>query len=136
MISYFLHYSLFLTIYFVYRILGSLSRPDCIRLRDAYDRLNFNRTLEQAFKSSITKGNLQKACVDLITPNSKLNPLGTDKESYDEEIECNNEGERAKLLAEANYSVTKVCSFGEEIIQLKNKGKLSFKPLNSLIPST
>ena len=112
------------------RIFGCLSRPDCIRLKDAYDRGDYKRTLEQALKSSLTKGNLQKAFLDLITSDPKSNPVGTDRE-FDEEVKAAvGEGERAKKLAESNYKQSTTIQRGDSLIAAKHRGKLATNTTN------
>eukprot|EP01035_Chromulina_nebulosa_P017534 gene17534-23096_t len=83
-------------------IFGSFSRTECIKIREAYNRSGFNRTLDEALKSTLSKGNFQKALLDLIFPNPELNPIGTERELVDDEKEADAEGERAKTLAETN----------------------------------
>mmetsp|Transcript_6253 Transcript_6253/g.5586 ORF Transcript_6253/g.5586 Transcript_6253/m.5586 type:complete len:600 (+) Transcript_6253:141-1940(+) len=103
------------------RIFGSFSRTECIKIREAYNRSGYNRTLDEALKSTLSKGNFQKALLDLIFPNPELNPIGTERELVDDEKEAYAEGERAKSLAENNYKVDKIILRGEVIRKEKRK---------------
>jgi hypothetical protein len=110
------------------RIFGSLKRQECIRLRDAYDRLRVNsqaKTLEQALKAALTNGNFQKALIDCITQAPELNPIGSDLETIDFENEAYNEGERMKKMADMAYRSEKIIAKGEELLRKKHKLRLA-----------
>lgn len=111
------------------RVFGSLKIHECIKLRDAYDRLKFggpsnSKTLEQNLRSALSKGNFQQALLDLIIADPLNNPLGSYLEVVDEDLEASKEGERAKKLAETNYRQEKVIAKGDALLIAKQRGKL------------
>ena len=79
-VAIFLCNSLILVIY--ERILGCLSRRDCVRVKEAYNRLFPNKkTLEETIQT-VLKGqnNYMTACLLLMSEDAALTPLGSDKE--------------------------------------------------------
>ena len=63
------------------RILGSLSRPECVKLREAYDNnkeiCGGGRSLEAALKAATTsEPNFFRACQTLMSGDNTLTPLG------------------------------------------------------------
>jgi len=105
------------------RILGCLSRPDCVRVKLAYNRLGFKRTLDEALRS-VLKGqtNYLNACLMLISEDMTMTPLGTDKELQEEEVEIGREAERLVDADIANqYNRTTMIEKGEAIMAAKRK---------------
>ena len=112
----------------VCRIFGSLKLHECVRLRDAYDKLKFgapnSRTLEQIIQSNLSKGNFQTAILDLIIANPLNNPLGSYLEVVDEDLEVEKEGDRAKIAIENTYRQDKIIAKGDALLIAKKRGKL------------
>ncbi len=99
------------------RILGSLSRPHCLKVRDAYNRLGFKRTLEDAFKTTLkSQTNYLTACQILISDDMSLTPLGSDKEILDEDREVSREADRQVVAITSIYNKAKMMEKGEAII--------------------
>eukprot|EP01034_Spumella_vulgaris_P028550 gene28550-35431_t len=104
------------------RILGSLSRPHCVKVRDAYNRLGFKRTLEEALKSTLkSQQNYLTACLILISDDMSLTPLGSDKEIVDEDLEVSREADRQVAAAQAAYRKEKMIERGDAIMLAKKK---------------
>ncbi len=98
----------------VCRILGSLSRPHCVKVRDAYNRLGFKRTLEEALKTVLkSQANYLMACQILISDDMSLTPLGSDKEIEDEEVEVGREADRQVQAIAVTYNRQKTIERGE-----------------------
>lgn len=105
------------------RVLGSLSRPECQKLREAYDKSDFGRSLEASLKASLSsESNFQKACLNLVTGDLSMCPLGSDKEPHEDEADLNLAGKRARETAEDHYNRQKVFDRGE---LLKKEMKIS-----------
>lgn len=100
-----------------------MSRPDCVKVKLAYNRLGFKRTLDEAFRV-VLKGqtNYMNACLMLISEDMSLTPLGTDKELQEEEIEIGREAERLVDAEISNqYNRTTMMEKGEMIMATKRK---------------
>jgi len=74
--------------------MGCLSRPDCVKLRDAYDRIFSSSSLDAKLRHTLHKGHFQKACLDLISGDTSITPTGSDNEPEDDEREADREAER------------------------------------------
>lgn len=109
----------------VCRIMGCLSRPDCVRLRDAYDRIFDGRSLDATIKQTLHKGHFQKACSDLISGDNSITPTGSDNEPEDDDREADREAERLVQVDIINYKQDKVISRGEQLLHMKSKGTLN-----------
>jgi len=103
------------------RILGCLSRRDCALVKLAYNRTGppptNKRSLEETIQNVLKGQNhYTTACLLLMSEDSALTPLGSDKEEAEEEAEVNSEGERAKNAAQNAYSANDVRRKGEEVM--------------------
>eukprot|EP01038_Epipyxis_sp_PR26KG_P011047 gene11047-14832_t len=109
------------------RILGCISRPECLKLKEAFNRLyhrSTGKTLENHIKSILkSQANYQLACLTLLSEDMSLTPLGTDKEISEIEFDIDSEAERAKEAAISNYNKDDTIAKGEIIIQTKQKSK-------------
>jgi len=85
------------------RILGCLSRWECVKVRDAYDRADNGRSLKEAIKTVIKQQNYQSACLLLVEDDQTLTPLGSDREESEDELEAIKDGERSSQMAEIGY---------------------------------
>ena len=93
-----------------------MSRPHCVRLRDAYNRLAFKRPLDEALKATLKgQANYLLACQILISDDMSLTPLGSDKEIEHEEIEVGREADRQVAAVMNQYKKEKVIERGEAI---------------------
>jgi uncharacterized protein YukE len=85
------------------RILGCLSRPECIKVKLAYNRMGFKRTLDEAIRGILkSEHSFLNGCLLLISEDAAITPLGSDREEYEEDIENSREADR---LATAEYSM-------------------------------
>ena len=89
------------------RVLGCIARWECVKVRDAYDRAGFGRTLVQAVKTIITQRNYQSAILLLIEGDMLLTPLGSDREAIEDEADAAKEGVR----------VGKVCVYMPSLVR-------------------
>ncbi|RYG66792.1 hypothetical protein EON64_08960, partial [archaeon] len=112
---------------YYFRVLGCLSRPDCVKVKQAYGRMGFKRTLEEAIrtvlKSQVTYMN---ACLMLISEDTSLTPLGSDKELDEEELELMREADRCVARELISYSSAKTAEKGESVMQAKRRRKFKF----------
>lgn len=106
------------------RILGCLSRPDCVRVKLAYNRLGFKRTLDEALRT-LLKGqvNYLNAALLLISEDTSITPLGSDKEIEEEETEMSREADRLASADMVNYPKELFLSRGEAVMKEKRKMK-------------
>lgn len=110
------------------RILGCLSRPECVKVKLAYGRMGYKRTLEEAIRSVLkSQLNYMNACLLLISEDMSVTPLGSDKEIVEEEIENAREAERLALADYMLYKPEKAQERGEAIMTLKRKANKKFK---------
>jgi hypothetical protein len=93
-----------------------LSRWECAKVKEAYDRGGNGKTLEQALKT-VLKGHYLMCCLTLISGDLSLSPLGSDKEEGEDEAEAEKEGERARKVAEVNYRKERMMERGEQILR-------------------
>eukprot|EP00599_Poterioochromonas_sp_BG-1_P004842 CAMPEP_0173141554 /NCGR_PEP_ID=MMETSP1105-20130129/5567_1 /TAXON_ID=2985 /ORGANISM="Ochromonas sp., Strain BG-1" /LENGTH=371 /DNA_ID=CAMNT_0014054787 /DNA_START=938 /DNA_END=2053 /DNA_ORIENTATION=+ len=109
------------------RVLGCLSRPDCVKVKLAYNRLGFKRTLDEAIRT-ILKGqtNYINACLMLISEDTYITPLGSDKEVEEEQVEVSREAERIANAEMVNYPPELFIQRGEQIMKDKRKSKFKF----------
>lgn len=92
------------------RILGCLSRPDCVKLKQTYARMGYKRTLEEAFRSVLrSQATYLTACLMLISEDTSITPLGSDKEIDEEELELQREADRIAATDMLQYDSVKVC---------------------------
>lgn len=119
------------------RILGCLSRPDCVKVKLAYNRLGFKRTLDEAIRS-VLKGQASflNGCLLLISEDTSITPTGSDKELYEEEIENGREAERLANAEFAAYKQEKVIERGENVMQQKRRVGKKFKLISSTANTT
>ena len=89
------------------RVLGCISRWECVKVRDAFDRAGFGRTLVQAVKTVITQRNYQSAILLLIEGDTLLTPVGSDREALEDEMDAAKEGVRVGKVC----FIIKVCFF-------------------------
>lgn len=124
-----LTYSYFSPIYI--SILGCLSRPDCVKVKLAYNRLGFKRTLDEAIRTTLkSQPNYMNACLMLISEDMSMTPLGTDKELEEEELEIGREAERLVDADVGNqYNRATMVEKGEAIMHAKRKANKKKKGL-------
>ena len=119
------------------RVLGCLSRPDCVKVKFAYNRLGFKRTLDEAFRTVLkSQANYMTACLMLISEDVSLTPLGTDKELLEEEAEVAREAERlVEAEISSQYDRVRMAEKGEGIMQsrrkLNKKKRRLFSPVSN-----
>jgi hypothetical protein len=104
------------------RILGCLSRPDCVRVKLAYNRSGFKRTLDEAIRTAL-KGQptYQNACLMLISEDMSITPTGSDKEITEEENELAREAEKLANNEFSSYNAETVQKRGEDIMNEKRR---------------
>lgn len=104
------------------RILGCLSRPDCVRVKLAYNRLGFKRTLDEAIRSALkSQPTYQNACLMLISEDMTITPTGSDKEITEEENELGREADKLATNEFSSYNAESVQRRGEEIMAEKRR---------------
>ena len=109
------------------RVLGCLSRSECQKIRDAYDKCHSEKrdgpilgTLEKAIKLIVKQDRYREACLLLIDPDPSLTPLGSSREAGEDELEALKEGIRAREMAELNYRQQTMIKLGE--LKMKKDG--------------
>lgn len=104
------------------RILGCLSRPECAKLKIAYNRLGFKRTLDEAIRTALkSQVTYQNACLMLISEDTSMMPTGSDKEISEEESELSRESDRLAANSFSSYNSDTVQQRGEQIMAEKRK---------------
>lgn len=108
------------------RIFGCLSLPDCVKLRELYDKKYekeklLKNELAEIFKS---QQHCLRAYITLISdPNSDgpnnccINPIGSNKELYEEECELSNEAERHTTILKDKYKRNELLEKGNSVIK-------------------
>jgi hypothetical protein len=119
--------------------MGRYSRWECAKIRDAYDKGNYGRNLEAAFKYSFSsETSLQRALTLLISGDSSLNPMGSDREQGDDEAEATRAGKRARTAADEKYDKKRTQAMGEEAYKERRSGVaglFSADPDNEDVPN-
>lgn len=106
------------------RILGCMSRPESLKLKFAYNRLGFKRTLDEAIRGALkSQQTYLSACLMLISEDLSITPCGSDKEPIEEEIEAGRESERLVAAVWNSYSRDAAIKRGEEIMEEKRHPK-------------
>eukprot|EP01033_Poteriospumella_lacustris_P001082 gene1082-787_t len=104
------------------RILGCLSRPDCVRVKLAYNRSGFKRTLDEAVRAALkSQSTYQNACLMLISEDTSVTPTGSDKEISEEENELAREAEKLANNEFASYNAEATQKRGEDIMAEKRR---------------
>jgi len=119
------------------RVLGCLSRSECQKIREAYDKAHSEKkdgpilgTLEKAIKMIIKQEKYREACLLLIDPDPATTPLGSSRELGEDELEALKEGIRAREMAELNYRQQTMIKLGE--MKMKQDGYVN--PYDQDIP--
>lgn len=109
------------------RVLGCLSRSECQKIREAYDKAHSEKkdgpilgTLEKAIKMIVKQEKYREACLLLIDPDPSTTPLGSSREQGEDELEALKEGIRAREMAELNYKQQTMIKLGE--LRMKEDG--------------
>lgn len=100
------------------RILGCLSRGECVQVKLAFNRMGPKRNLEETIKTVLkSQPSYQVACLTLMSEDTSLTPLGSDKEDWELEVEVSREGERAQYAASQAYRTQFMKERGEAILR-------------------
>lgn len=106
------------------RILGCMSRPESLKLKFAYNRLGFKRTLDEAIRGALkSQQTYLSACLMLISEDLSITPCGSDKEPIEEEIEAGRESDRLVAAVWSSYSRDAAAKRGEDIMEEKRHPK-------------
>jgi hypothetical protein len=94
-----------------------------VKVKLAYNRLGFKRTLDEAIRTILkSQPNYMNACLMLISEDMSLTPLGSDKELEEEELEVGREAERLVDAEIGNqYNRATMVEKGEAIMHAKRK---------------
>jgi hypothetical protein len=122
-----------------HRILGGCARWECAKIREAYDKGGYGRSLEAAFKYCCSsEPNFLRALTLLISGEASLTPMGSDRELGEDEHEATKAGRRARIAAEERYEKKRIIAAGEEIYKGRRSGVSSLfsgDPENEDIPN-
>lgn len=105
------------------RILGCLSRPECVNVKLSYNRLGLNKSLEETLKVVLkNQTTFYNACALLMSEDMSLTPLGSDLEIHELATKVKFEAERIsanELNNNLNQSI--IATKGKEIISVLNQ---------------
>lgn len=99
------------------RILGCVGRWECVKIREAYDRGGYGRTLVDAIKTFVKQQNYQNALLLLVEGDMSLTPMGSDREAGEDDAEATRDSMRAKAMAENMYRSTRAIDKGKQFLQ-------------------
>ena len=99
-----------------HRIFGCLSRWEWVRVREAYDKADYGRTLDASLKNACSsEPNFARALQLLYCGEVMLCPVGTDKELGEDEADVTNAGNRARLVSLEQYDRQSVFEKGDKL---------------------
>lgn len=105
------------------RVLGCVSRWECCRIREAYDKGDYGRSLEATLKACCSsEPNFLRALIVLISGDSSQNPMGSDKEAGEDEEDVAKAGIRARIIAEESFNRQAVFERGDQIRRSQAQG--------------
>mmetsp|Transcript_3601 Transcript_3601/g.5585 ORF Transcript_3601/g.5585 Transcript_3601/m.5585 type:complete len:539 (-) Transcript_3601:148-1764(-) len=100
------------------RILGCMPRKECQRLREHFNenkaKYGGGLTLENVLKEAITKESFLAACLNLISSDTHLFPLGVDRELGEDEVLVGSIGEEVMQAAKESYNRGNMRELGEK----------------------
>jgi hypothetical protein len=103
------------------RIFGCVARWECVKIREAYDKADYGRTLDASLKVACTsEQNFLRALMLLICGDLSMTPLGSDKELGEDEMDVANAGNRARIVAVEQYDRQSIFEKGDKLRKLND----------------
>jgi hypothetical protein len=98
------------------RIFGCVTRWECVKIREAYDKADYGRSLDAALKVACTsEPNFLRALLLLISGDVAMNPIGSDKELGEDEKDASAAGNRSRQMALEQYDKQAVFEKGDKL---------------------